>query len=90
MKFVRALAVGALAAAFAVGCSDSTGSDGDVTIGDLAGTWTATAFTYTNKADPNQSVELVGLAGLELTITVTSNGSFGGTLMECALPTLCP
>ena len=90
MKLVRALAVGTLAAAFAVGCSDSTGSDGDVTIGDLVGTWTATEFTYTNQADLDQSVELVGLAGLELILMVTSNGSFSGTFMECALPSLCP
>ena len=89
MKLVRALAVGAIAAAFAVGCSDSTGTDGDVTIGDLVGTWTATEFTYTNQADLDQSVNLI-LFGLDLTITVTINGSFSGTFMECRLATQCP
>ena len=84
MRLVRALAAGAVAAAFAVGCSDSTGPDDDVTIGDLGGTWTATEFTYTNQADLDQSVNLM-LFGLELTITVTSGGNFTGTLQQTAV-----
>jgi hypothetical protein len=84
MKFARALAVGAVAAAFAVGCSDSTGSNGDVTVGDLVGTWTATEFTYTNQADRTEQANMMNF-GLELVITVTSGGNFTGTLKETAV-----
>ncbi len=84
MKLARALAVGAVAAAFAVGCSDSTGPDGDVTIGDLVGTWTATEVTYTNQADLDESVNMMTF-GFELIITVAGGGNFTGTMKQTAV-----
>ncbi len=84
MKLVRALAVGAIAAAFAVGCSDGTGSGDEITVGDLVGTWTATEFTYTNQADLDESVNMM-LFGFDLTITVAGGGNFTGTMQETAV-----
>jgi len=84
MKLVRAFAVGAIAAAFAVGCSDGTGADDEITIGDLVGTWTATEFNYTNQADLNETADMM-LFGLELTITVAGGGNFTGTFRQTAV-----
>ena len=91
MKLVRALAVGAVAATFAVGCSDNdgTGSNG-VTVEDLVGTWTATKLEFTNQANTDQHFDIISGALGSLTITVTSNGSFSGTFAQCGLPSLCP
>jgi len=77
MKFVRTFSAVALAAAVAVGCSDST-DPADVTIEDLVGTWVASSFTYTADANPAQTFDLVANGG-GFTLTVQADGSVTGT-----------
>ncbi len=79
MKLIRALAVGAIAAAFAVGCSDST-DPGDVTGNDLAGTWDATSVVFTPDAG-GTAVDVVPL-GFGLEITFNAEGGYTATFTE--------
>jgi len=61
----------------AIECSDS--GPEQVTVADLAGTWSATQFRITDESGALQPFDIVQLLG-SLSITVTSNGSFTGTL----------
>ena len=54
-----------------IGCSDPVGIDS----GSLAGTWNAISYTFINKADLSEAVDLVG-RGASLTITFTSDGNY--------------
>ena len=79
MKLVRALAVGALAAAFAVGCSDST-DPGDVTGADLVGTWDATSVVFT--PDAGGTAVDVTLLGFTFEVTFNAEGGYTATFTE--------
>jgi hypothetical protein len=80
MKFARALSV-ALLAAFALSACDDSSTG--VEIADLAGFWTATEFAYNDQTGdfPGFGIDAVSAAvGGTITLDVTENGSFAGTL----------
>lgn len=60
-----------------VACDDTTAPE-DITIADLADTWVATAFIYTNKQDLSQRIDLVEGGG-SFTMTINNDGSVSGT-----------
>ena len=66
----------------AIECSDS--GPEQVTVADLAGTWSATQFRITDESGVVPSFDIKQLLG-SLTITVTSNGSFTGTFKATGL-----
>jgi len=66
----------------AIECSDS--GPEQVTVADLAGTWSATQFRITDESGVIPSFDIKQLLG-SLTITVTSNGSFTGTFKATGL-----
>ncbi len=75
---MKRLTFGALAvvAVASLGCSDATG----VSLEDLTGTWVATQYSFTNLADPTQSMDLIS-AGGGLTLTVEATGDYTATLV---------
>jgi hypothetical protein len=86
MRLLRALSAAAVAAGIAAGCSDSLGTGGDdPVISDLAGHWEASEAVFTNPANTSQSLDAVSNFGFVLTLDVTNNGRFEGTLKETTL-----
>ncbi len=80
MRLLRIAVTGALAIGFAVGCSDSTDPQENVTIEDLVGTWNATSIQYTNNAT-GQAINAF-LFGARLSITVAADGTYTGSVTE--------
>ncbi len=78
MRLLRAISVLAVVGTLAVGCSESTSSEEDITIGDLVGTWTAQSVVYTAVGNPTQQYDLVAGGG-SLTMVITADGTFTGT-----------
>ncbi len=78
MRLLRAISVLAVVGTLAVGCSESTSSEEDITIGDLVGTWTAQSVVYTAVGNPAQQYDLVAGGG-SLTMVITADGTFTGT-----------
>ena len=79
MRFLRSLTVLVVAVAFGAGCSDSTDPEedlADLTVADLAGTWTATSLLY-SASSGGQSLDLV-TGGGSVTMTIQSSGVFSG------------
>ncbi len=76
-----------LTATFLVACGDDNGGTGpdDVTLADLAGSYTVQGFTYTADSDPNTSVNLITAANAEMSVTLLANGTFTGLLNAPAL-----
>lgn len=75
-----------LAATGFVACSDDAGTDpDDVTLADLAGSYTVQGFTYTADSDPNTTVNLITAANATLSVTLLANGMFSGLLNAPAL-----
>ena len=76
-----------LVAAGLAACGDDDGGTGpdEVTLADLAATYSVQSFTYTSDADPNTSVNLIAATGATLTVTLLSNGTFTGLLNAPAL-----
>jgi len=66
----------------AIECGDS--GPEQVTVADLAGTWRATEFSIDDDDDVIPKFDVVQELLGSLTITVTSNGSFTGTLKATA------
>lgn len=60
-----------------VACGDSNGPDGDLTLADLVGTWSATKFELTKQSNASVSIDLVA-AGGSFTLTVSADGAFTG------------
>lgn len=58
-------------ALLAIGCSDPAAIDP----GSLAGTWNAISYAFIDKAEVNETVDLVG-RGASLIITFTSDGNY--------------
>ena len=54
-----------------VGCDDTTGLDAD----DLAGTWTAGVYEYTDNADAQNVVDVIVRDGASFTLTVDAGGN---------------
>ncbi len=61
-----------------------TGCDGDsvtgLSLGDLAGQWTASSFTFTSVANPAHTVDLIADMGGSMTLNLQADGSFTGTI----------
>lgn len=74
---MKHLASGALAVMLMgiVACSESTG----VSVDDLAGTWSATQFLFTNPANAAQTYDMIA-AGGSLSLTVQPNGDYSATM----------
>lgn len=67
----------AVVVSMTTGCDNSTSPE-QITIGDLAGTWTATSFVYTSTANATQQWDLIANGG-SLTMVITAAGAFTGT-----------
>lgn len=82
MRTNRILA-GTVAALVAIAaCGDDDGGTGvdEVTLADLAASYTVQSFTYTADNDPDKSVNLIQATGATLSVTLLSTGSFTGLL----------
>ncbi|MFC1628052.1 hypothetical protein ACFL3H_02925 [Gemmatimonadota bacterium] len=79
MRVLRTVSAIALVVAFTVGCSESTSSDDDITIGDLVGTWVAQSMVYTAVGNPAQQYDLVADGGGSMTMVIGADGTFTGT-----------
>ncbi len=79
MKLLRTLIAPLLAVTFVVGCGDDIGPDStpEEVAEALAGTWNATSFVFTNKANSSETFDLVADGGLFI-ITFTAAGGFSG------------
>ena len=64
----RRFTVAMLVLLFALACGDSTGISPE----ELAGTWTATEFVFTNQANSSQSVDWIPL-GASFTLTIRAD-----------------
>lgn len=78
MRMLRTIVASALAVTLATACSDST-DPGDVTAGDLVGSWLATAATFT--PDGGAPVDLLA-GGSEITLVMRAGGSYSLIFFE--------
>ena len=78
-RTTAAVLLGLTAAIAACGDDGTTGPD-QVTLADLAATYSVQSFTYTADSDPNTTVNLIQATGATLTVTLLSSGSFSGLL----------
>ncbi len=85
-KFVTLLAISGIAVA--CGDDDPTGNGG-TTVADLAGAYTASQFRYTMVDPPNTVIDLIALTG-EVTVNLSSDGSFTATLLLPGAPGAVP
>jgi hypothetical protein len=82
MKGTRALAMVVLSFALAVGCGDDeTGPGGGATVEDLVGSWDATAFTFTNRLNTTQRIDIVAEGG-GANLTVDSSATYSLVVLE--------
>ncbi len=71
-------AIGSLLLAAALGaCSDSTGLEPN----DLAGTWVASVWVFTNPANTSQTADIVALGG-SFMLVLSADGTFTSTIQE--------
>lgn len=78
MKPLRTASVLVLSALALTACDESTTS---VEIADLAGSWSATRFEYTDQANPLFSIDAISPEiGGTLNVTVQETGAFSGDL----------
>lgn len=54
----------------------------DITVENLEGTWDATAYVYTNKANTSQTADIVALNGATMVLTVQPNGTTTSTFND--------
>jgi hypothetical protein len=54
----------------------------DITVRNLKGTWDATAYVYTNKANTAQRVDIVAAYGATMMLTVEANGTTTSTFND--------
>lgn len=90
-KFVSLLAISGIAVACGddvVGNGNGNGNGG-ITVADLAGAYTASSFAYTMKDPPQTTIDLIALTG-EVTVTVSSDGSYTATLLLPGAPAAIP
>lgn len=88
MKRLHRLFTLALAAAIVPACGNSN-EPTQVTVADLAGTWTASRFQITDESGTIAPFDIIAFGG-RLVITVTSGGGFSGTLKATAIATENP
>ena len=84
MKLLRTASVLALSAFALTGCDEGVT---DVQVSDLAGTWNATQFEYTDNENPTFSIDAISDAGGSVSLTVQESGAFVGTIN---IPNLTP
>ena len=71
-------AIGSLLVAAALGaCSDSTGLDPD----DIAGTWVASVWMFTNPANTGQTADIMALGG-SFMLVLNADSTFTSTIQE--------
>ena len=71
-------AIGSLLLAASLGaCSDSTGLDPD----DIAGTWVASVWVFTNPANTSQTADIMALGG-SFMLVLNADGTFTSTIQE--------
>ncbi len=71
-------AIGSLLLAAALGaCSDSTGLDSD----DIAGTWVASVWVFTNPANTSQTADIMALGG-SFMLVLNADSTFTSTIQE--------
>lgn len=69
MRVARTLGVFA-GIAFAIACNGAT----EITVENLEGSWQASTYVYTDKADATRQVDIIPL-GASMTLTVAANGT---------------
>ena len=74
---LRNMIAAPLVALFALGCGDATGISPD----ELAGTWTATSFVFSNPANAAESIDVITL-GASFALTIRADSTFTTTLVE--------
>ena len=71
-------AIGSLLLAAALGaCGDATGLDPD----DIAGTWVASVWVFTNPANTSQTADIMALGG-SFMLVLDADGTFTSTIQE--------
>ena len=84
MKRRSALSMAVFIGTLSLACGDDgTAPGGGATIEDLAGAWDATTFTFTNRLNSAQSVDLVAEGG-GANLTVDSSGTYRLVLVDPA------
>ena len=82
MKRSSKFIAGLLAIVLTAGCGNDEGSgpNTDFTLDDIVGTWNATLFKYTSRANPDVSFDIVAAGGVA-SMTVGSDGGFSVVLV---------
>ena len=65
-----------------VACVAACGGATEITIENLEGTWDATAYVYTNKANTSQQVNIVTVHSATLTLVVLADGTTTSTFND--------
>jgi hypothetical protein len=82
MRRARALSVLLSVATLAVGCGDdSSGPGSGITVDDLAGTWNATVFVFTNQSNTSERFDLIAEGGAA-SLTIDSGGAYSLVVLE--------
>jgi hypothetical protein len=68
---IRSTLIPVFSALLAASCGDATGLD----VEDLAGTWQAESYTFSDQSGAAASVELIATQGAAYTLTVTADGT---------------
>ena len=76
MKFLRTASMLGLVMLAMTACDDATG----VEVADLAGSWNATRFEYSDDANPTFSIDAISDAGGSVTLDVQESGAFSGMI----------
>lgn len=84
MKLLRTASVLVLSAFALTACDEGVT---DVEVADLAGTWNATQFEYTDQEYSTFSIDAISDAGGSVSLTVQESGAFVGTIN---IPNLTP
>jgi len=77
MNRSRIIVPGLLAILLSLGCGDDEGSgpDSSLALEDITGTWNATLFKYTSRANPSISFDVIAAGGVA-SMTVGSDGGY--------------
>jgi hypothetical protein len=86
MRLTRLLFVPLLMGGLSVGCGDDDPPAGP-NVSQFAGTWNATAITYTSLGTPTRTLNVFTAANARLNMVIASDGTFSGTFN---LPQLSP
>lgn len=79
MKFLRTASVLVLSVFAVAACDDDDDATGLV-VSDLSGNWNVTQFEYTDNANTSFSVDVISDLSGTVTLDVSNDGSFTGTI----------